>query len=378
MTDIYTMILNELYERGCAHVAKFPPFFNCSIGCHIFNLYNKKNFVYFESGRVPDLRLHIMMVAPPGFSKTFWLEQYLDGVQAILKDSGIDIGFEGIMSEAGFVGTIRFVDGEPIIVQGMAKLYDKAIVGIEEFSALTEMMKQQHAKLLDSALLGALDSGRVRKRLAAGDVKYETNLTLWCGTQPARFDLTSGLGRRFLFLEFIPTRTDFQLLKIARRRSKNIAFNPIRTQRIRGEIKRLLKEVEKIKKVEFDPKVFKFFDKLEIIHYEEMLMERLLIGYHIMRGRFGKTLTVTLDDIAKQLVIRAKRFRDSIRRGSEFSEVLQILREHGGKMYLTDLKERLLYYGKDWSQSTQIIQEMLRMRAIRLRGEYVELSPSLR
>lgn len=91
------------------------------------------------------------MLAPPGFSKTFWLEQFLRGIQAILKGSSIDIGFEGAMTEAGFVGTTKFVDGERRIIRGCAKVFCDAIVGIEEFSALTEMMKAQYSKQLDNS-----------------------------------------------------------------------------------------------------------------------------------------------------------------------------------------------------------------------------------
>ena len=311
-------------------------------------------------------------------SKSFWLEQFCRGVQAILEDSGIDVGFEGAMTEAGFVGTVRFVDGEPVVVQGLANLYKDAIVGIEEFSALTQMMQQPHSSQLDTALLGALDSGWVYKRLAAGDIRYQTNITIWAGCQPARFDLTSGLGRRFLFIEFIPTRLDFQLLKIARRRSKNKAYNPVRTKRIRLELRRFKDEVGKIEKVVFDPKVYEFFDKYNIVHYEEMLMERLLLGYTLMRGRIGKTVYVTLDDISRQLILREMKYRESIRRGSEFAEVIMIMREHGGKMKMLELKERLLYYGKDWTQSTQLIQQLARMKVLRLHGDEVELSPALR
>ncbi|RLI51866.1 MAG: hypothetical protein DRP09_18765, partial [Candidatus Thorarchaeota archaeon] len=133
-----------------------------------------------------------------------------------------------------------------------------------------------------------------------------------------------------------------------------------------------------IEKVVFDPKVYEFFDKYNIVHYEEMLMERLLLGYTLMRGRIGKTVYVTLDDISRQLILREMKYRESIRRGSEFAEVIMIMREHGGKMKMLELKERLLYYGKDWTQSTQLIQQLARMKVLRLHGDEVELSPALR
>jgi len=379
MNDLYSLILNELVERGSAHVATYPPYFICSIGCHVFNIFNKQQEIYTEAGRIPDTRLPILFVAPPGFSKTYWLEQFCRGQQAILANSAIDVDFEGSMTEAGLVGTIKFEDGEPIVVPGIAKQHQYAIIAIEEFSAITEMMQQQYSRQLDTALLGLMDSGWVYKRLAAGDVKYQTYVTIWAGTQPARFDLTSGLGRRFLFLEFIPTKFDFQLLKLARRRSKNVRYNLQRTERIRVGLGKLTRKIKRLRKVEFDPQVYSFFDSLKVIHYEEALLERILIGYNLMRDRFAETMKVRLDDISKQLVIRALKFRDSIRRGSEFSEVVMVLREHGGSMPLYALKDRLLFFGKDWSQSSQLINELIRMKAIKVRPNgIVELSKSLR
>jgi len=319
-----------------------------------------------------------MVVAPPGFSKTFWITQYLRGPQAILLGSGIDIGMESNMTEAGFVGTIRFFDHEPVVVKGAASLYSNAIVGIEEFSALTISMQQQYGQQLDTALLGALDDGWVYKRLAAGEISYQTNITLFTGCQPARFDLSSGLGRRFFFVQFIPSKWDFKLLTAARRQAKGARYNPLRTERIRAALRQLKSQISEIEEVVFDESVYELFDKHNVIHYEEPLYERLLIGYHLMRGDFGKRLYISLDSTARRLCEQEIAWRNQIRRGSEFSEVFLVLREHGGKMLLTELKDRLLQYGLDWSQSSQLIAELQRLKALRVRGEIVELSVTVR
>ena len=79
----------------------------------------------------------------------------------------------------------------------------------------------------------ALDSGMIRKRLAAGKIEYQTNFTLWTGVQPARYQLSSGLARRFLFLLFIPNFKDIQAFKVNRRLAKNVKTNTLGLQKIK-------------------------------------------------------------------------------------------------------------------------------------------------
>ena len=371
-------MLQELKERKASHVEVYPPFFIASIGCHILNLMNQKNKIYFVAGRLANLRVHIMIVAPPGFSKTFWLEQFLRGAQALLADSGIEVDFEAALTEAGFVGTTKFADGDSVRIKGVAEEHSTAIVGCEEFSAVTTMMQQQYAKMLDSALLGALDSGYVYKRLAAGPIHYQTHLTLQVGVQPARFDLSSGLGRRFCFLQFIPTAGDRRLITLARRASRGVRYNPVRTQRIRKELSILRERINHIERIVFDPQIDTFFDTQRVIHYEEEMFERLIMGYKIMKGQFDHELYVSLDEVSQRLVETELYYRDSIRRGSEFAEVLMILRDNESEMKLIELQDEMLSFGHNWSQSRHIISQMLKMKALQMAGENVKLSTRLR
>lgn len=358
------MILDELRQAGCCHVDRFPKFYNCSIGSHLLNLHNKKNHIYFLGRRIPDLRNHIMFVAPPGGEKTFWQEQYLRGAQALLKDSGTEGVMKGAMTEAGFVGTKRFDGGKAQEIPGICRTHGYSIVGVEEFSAIADMLRQEHSKALDPALLGALDAGWVYKDLAAGPISYETFLTLWVGTQPARFDLRGGMARRFLFIYFIPSKADLRELKLARRRAKNKRFNPIQTDRIRAELKKLKQDIQQIQKITFDDSVYKLYDQYKFLHWEEQLYDHLIMGYHIMRGKFDNELYVGLDEEIQRTLLEEAHFRDTIRRGSEFAEVLLILRDHQGSMGLFQLKDELLSFGLDWRQSRDLISEMIRMRAL--------------
>lgn len=379
MTDIYQLIQDELIFAGCCHVDRFPPFYSCSIGAHLLNVLNQKTHLYFEARRIPNLRLHVLFVAPPGGEKTFWQEQYLRGTQALLLDSGVDIAMKGMMTEAGFVGTVKFDGGAKVEIPGVCKTAINAIVGIEEFSAISEALKAEHSKTLDPAMLGALDSGWVYKDLAAGPLAYQTNLTLWAGTQPARFDLRSGMARRFLFIYFIPNQKDLVEIKEARRKAKNKQFDPIHTTKIRKELQVLKQNLSSVQKITWDEGIYKLYDEQKLLHWEEQLYDHLLLGYRIIRGRFDSELHVTLDEESQRLLLKEAYYRDTIRRGSEFAEVLLIMREHNGEMGLFELKDELLSFGKDWRQSRDLIEELTRMRALkRTSDNRLSLAPELR
>jgi len=366
--DLFELILEELKWRKSAQYERFPRFFISSIGAHLFNLTNQERRIYWQSGIMPNTRLHIMFVSPPGFSGTYWLEQFLRDDTAILKDSGVDSIFEGSITEAGFVGTVKFVDGTPVITAGAAQMFNKSIIGIEEFSAITAMMQAPHSRLLDSAMLAALDKGYVIKHLAGGRISYKTNLSLWCKTQPARYDLSSGLGRRFFFLNFIPTRKDREEVDNAYENGKNIKANIPRLLTIREKFKELQEMIKNIEIVSFDAKIRQHLRQRHIIHYERMLYEKMLIGYNIMRGKFGKELFVTLDDESINMINLEIYWRDEIRRGAQYAQAFAILRDNDGHIPEWKLKEELLLFGMDWVQGSSVIEELIRLKALRRQG----------
>lgn len=388
MTDLYDLILEELKHRQSAQYDRFPRFYIASVGAHLFNLANQEKRFYWQSGLMPNTRMHIMFVSPPGFSGTFWLEQFLrtdpevtkKGGQdsALLHDSGIDITFEGSMTEAGFVGTVKFIDSQPVITAGAAQMFNKSIIGIEEFSAITTMMQAQHSRLLDSAMLSALDKGYVIKHLAGGRISYRTNLTLWVKTQPARYDLSSGLGRRFFFLNFIPTRRDREEVDDAYEKGKNVRADYSRLEVIRERFKDLREQINAIEVISFDAQIRSYLRQMGIIHYERMLYEKMLIGYWIMKGKFAKELFVTLDDESTKMVKLEIFWRDQIRRGAQYAQIFAILRDHDGHLPEWKLKEDLLLFGLDWSQGTQVIEELVRLKALRRQGGEILMRDEMR
>lgn len=391
---VYDLIMEELLHRGCAYVERFPPYYIASIGCHILNLANREAEFYMDKGGdVGDIRIHIIFSAPPGFSKTFWLNQFMPrgtsetaSRHAILKNTGLDVTMEATLTGAGFVGTTRFNQGESIREPGLAELHSQALIGIEEFSAVTSMFKTAHSGELDNALLLALDSGYVYKRLAAGPIKYRTHVTLWTGSQPMRFDLSSGLGRRFVFIEFMPTTQDFLRLRSARREGIGKTHDPIRTDRIRDEIRSLIVKASSIRKIEIDPRFYEWVDEFDqegqnIWHIQEVLLERFLLGLAFMRNGIRNwnfqrdaLLYAEFDDVAKYFCEMLSEWRYNVTRGSEYSQVMIILEDLGGKAPKAVIRNRLLDYGMDFGQATELLYTMSsKLKMIIEQGSFIHL-----
>lgn len=371
--NIYKEIMLEFVHRQCAHVDIYPGHFANSIGGHLFNLMNQEKEVLVANGIPVDTRMHVMMVAPPGFSKTFWQEQYLRGSWCILEETDIFHGFEGSTTEAGFVGSAMMADGEAVITPGLAYIYQNGIVGFEEFSALIAMLRSTHSRQLDAALLLALDKGYVVKRLRAGKIGYKTNVTVWCGTQPARFDLTSGLGRRFYYLLLIPTKKDKELIRKKMRTGWNVRMNKKRTDRIRAHIDMLRDQLYEVKKVVRTKEFNDLMDELNMPPYEEPLYIRSLIGYKCITGDFDSQIVLDIDDTFGAMCHQEAVWRKAIRRGPEIAEVLSILRENGGKMTIVNLKDALMDFGIDWRRSAELINELKAMRVITVGDSTVSL-----
>ena len=296
---------------------------------------------------------------------TFWQEQYLRGKWCIMEGTMIMHGFEGSTTEAGFVGSASMSDdGDPVVTPGLAKIYDSGIVGFEEFSALTAMMKSSHSQQLDAAMLLALDRGYVVKRLKAGKIGYKTNVTVWAGTQPARFDLTSGLGRRFYYLLLIPTQADKELIRDKIRTGWGVRMDLERTNKIRGEIDLIKERIYNIKSVRRTPAINVLLDELKMPPYEEQLYIRLILGYKIITQDFNSELILDLDPRITALCKQEAIWRKAIRRGPEIAEIVSLLRNNGNQMPIVELRDNLMDFGIDWKKSSELIAELSKMKIL--------------
>ncbi len=367
MTDVYEAILNELEARNVAYARKFPPYYISSLGCHIFNIMNQQKGIYTEAGLKVNTRQHIILVTVPGFGKSFWLRQFLENELSLVKGTKIGCTFESQMSEAGFVGTAKFnSEGVAQESPGLCRNESNSIVGIEEFSAISAAVSQNYNAGLDTALLTALDSGMVRKRLAAGKIEYQTNLSLWTGVQPARYELSSGLARRFLFLLLIPNFNDIKQFKLNRRSSKNVKTNTLTLGKLKAAINTRYDDImKKLEKVEFDRTVYKKLDELDVVHYEEPLYERIALGYWLMKVKeMPKTLTIKMDPTLDALFDNEKGDRFKIKRGTQLAQVWALVQDVG-RISELKLKNHLLDFGMDWQDASDLIMTLIKLKWVK-------------
>ena len=367
MTDVYEAILNELEARNVAYARKFPPYYISSLGCHIFNIMNQQKGIYTEAGLKVNTRQHIILVTVPGFGKSFWLRQFLENELSLVKGTKIGCTFESQMSEAGFVGTAKFnSEGVAQESPGLCRNESNSIVGIEEFSAISAAVSQNYNAGLDTALLTALDSGMVRKRLAAGKIEYQTNLSLWTGVQPARYELSSELARRFLFLLLIPNFNDIKQFKLNRRSSKNVKTNTLTLGKLKAAINTRYDDImKKLEKVEFDRTVYKKLDELDVVHYEEPLYERIALGYWLMKVKeMPKTLTIKMDPTLDALFDNEKGDRFKIKRGTQLAQVWALVQDVG-RISELKLKNHLLDFGMDWQDASDLIMTLIKLKWVK-------------
>jgi len=380
MENLYQDILNELAEREVLHYERYCPFYVISIGCHLFNLWNKGRVlkfhdehdgVYFRQALLVDTRSHVFLVTPSGFGKTFHLRQFLQWPFGLIVDV-IPCSFEGPMTEAAWTGTGTYIDGEPVIIKGAAWEYRYHIVGVEEFSAIVETMQSSTSKTLHPQLLTSLDEGMVRKRLR-GQIKlqYETGITLWTGDRPATFNLASGMARRLVFLNFFPTKKDIEALRESMRRGENVRANTYRVKHIKETLRQRYKDIRRIEKLVYDDEVATYLDKLGVMPYEELIYKRLMIGYRVMRGPFSSTLHIYLDKTLKELLWREKVWRGQIRRGADISQVFVILSDHDNKMTKRELLEKLADFGLTYVEGSKLLSSMMTTKMIVSQNGYL-------
>ena len=368
--SIIQLIKEELRYRNVQYL-HLADFFIASIGAHLFNLVNQVKKVLFDSGRLYNTRLHICFVAPPGYGKSFYLEQFLDPEYGIVS-SVIPTCFQSSMTEAGYVGTIKRVDGDYEFIEGVAGRYKYGIIGVEEFSVIGQMMQTTHSKALDTAMLLALDSGRVVKSLAGGEISYETYHTLWAGVQPARYDLSSGMGRRLCFLELLPTISDKMRLKKSRRKGR-VRPDVRRLQMIRQRLTRIKLDLQKVEEVVFHDSLYQFLDSLETPHYEDILLEKIALGYTVMMEDWNSKMVVRLTPEIRKLLEYEVMVRRRVHRGPELQHVVLLIQSLGGRVKLKKLRDELSIFGYDWERSTELIIQLKKFKLVDIKGDEVVL-----
>ena len=371
--DLFKLALEIFEERKYINFEKIIPLYLCSLACHIFNIankdVNKKNPIYTSGGLIPDMRLNMFMVTIPGFGKTYTIEQFISPQAGLVESTKLETGRIGEVTTAGMVGSIKTSpDGAVIHTQGALQRKADHLLCSDEFSLVTTSGKQQHSKTLNAMLLNALDSGNVNKDQVGGGIGFITHATLWGAVQPAVYELSTGMPRRFLFVVYMPDYHDFMKFRDAVDNADNLHLDLKKLLLFRHEFdKRRLEIMEKLEHIEFSTEFNKWMRNFMLPHYEVILFKRILLGYWLMKlDTIPTTLKLELNDEVKQLIEQEMVWRLEVQKGVEKIKIWEVIK-YLKEITYDSLVKMLLSFSLDFS----FIEKELMMLTAR---KYIKLS----
>jgi hypothetical protein len=336
--NIFDEILDFTNKSHFVDIEDKIDVFICSIGAHLFNTMNKCSRCDFDPAdpaldpdedftipncplrhnnvpfytpmmQLPDTRIHILLRGAKGSGKSILILLFLAEGTGFIHNPNADLG-QGMntmlgpnsVTEAGMFGSVdEFGD---ITGRPLARELCGGFLGFEEFSSMSDASKKDHSLDMKNQLLTSLDNGRVNKAMRSGWVRYNTRYTLWAGTQPARFELDSGLDRRFFIIDIEMDKEK----ELEFKKAQQLQANMTPAQRIELAEKSILIKnwfTERMTLatnnpptgVMFDDKVGDWLERPDVRSFEADLFRRICIGYHMMQPNYvgGVPLIITLD-----------------------------------------------------------------------------------
>lgn len=289
---------------------------------------NKHRKVYYVNRLVADMRLHIFMVTISGFGKSFTLNQFLSRYGGILSGSKIEVGKIASLTSAGLVGSIKSTqDGQTVIHKGVLQRKNNYILGCEEFTNITASQRTSHSSNLIDDILIALDTGEMNKEQSGGGLEYDTFATVWAATQPGRFELKSGLPRRFCFVIYMPDARDVEKFNDNMEEAENIPSDINAILKLREHLDARLIEINNIKSIKFDKEFYIWMKSNFSIHFEKILYKRIVLGYWLMKlEKVGDNLVLGLNDEVKAIVMQQIEARLHVQKGVDRIKIMEVLK----------------------------------------------------
>lgn len=350
--DIFQSLQNYADMNYLVDVEDKLPIFACSIGAHLFNAMNKCSMCDFDPdlvddggfainncpnrhgnapfytpmGHVADTRIHILMRGDKGSGKTALIDLFLNAGTGIIWSPKASRG-EGFrtmigpnsITEAGMFGSVN-EEGE-VVGRPLAREMCGGFLGFEEFSSVIDAGKKDHSIDMKNQLLTSTDSGRVMKGMRSGWVQYSTRYTIWAGTQPGRFELESGLDRRFFIIDIEMSPEKELAFKRAgqkmtnmpaeRRKSANALRFSMRDWLIKRQLEVILNPPSQVL---FSDEVQQWLEQAEVRSFEADLYRRLMIGYWVMQEEYNPdpVLEITIDKRLRKYLDDALHMRRTV------------------------------------------------------------------
>lgn len=371
--DLFKETLEIFKERKFLKADLIVPTYICSIGCHMFNFMNKHKKIYWEGDIIPDTRLHIFMITIPGYGKTYLINQFISKYNGLLIDSDIRTSKIGEITAAGLVGTVKTTpDGNVVVNKGTFQRKSDAIICSDEFSNVTSSAKTSHSANLINHLLSGLDDGIINKDQGGGGLEYETFSSVWGATQPGRFELKAGLPRRFAFVIYMPDAQDAFMFRNIRDETKDLRIDKKRLLEYKLGINARFKEVKtNLKKIVFSDEYKKWIKTFFATHYEDIIFEKILLGYWIMKSHtIGETLVLELNDEVKEIIKQQIDTRLRVQKGVEKIKIMDVLK-HIKRMKYEDFVKLLLSFTLEEKYITRGMETLVANKLIRIEDGYV-------
>ena len=371
--DLYTETLSIFKQRKFIRAEAVLPTYVCSIGAHMLNFMNKHKQVYWEGDTIPDLRLHIFMVTIPGFGKTYLINQFMSKYNGLLRDSCINVGKIGSLTSAGLVGSVKSTpDGQTVVNKGVLQSQADFILGSDEFSNITTTSRTSHSGNLINDLLAALDDGQMNKGQGGGSLDYETFATIFGATQPGRYELKSGLPRRFAFVIYMPDVGDVYKFRTARREAKNVRVDVKKILEYRTELAVKQNEINTVlEKIEFSNEWYDWINQHFAVHYEDILYERIALGYYVMKcDSIPKVLKVGINDELKGILKQQFAARLSVAKGVEKIKIMDVIGEIKSIKY-SELLQLLLTFALPENYINQSLDALMANKIISIKNGVV-------
>jgi len=350
--DIFQSLQNYANLNFMVDVEDKLPIFIASIGAHLFNSMNKCSMCDFDPelveegefsipncpmrhpnppfytpmGHVADTRIHILMRGVKGSGKTALIDMFLNAGTGIIWSPKASRG-EGFrtmigpnsITEAGMFGS---VDEEgKVMGRPLAREMCGGFLGFEEFSSVIDAGKKDHSIDMKNQLLTSTDSGRVMKGMRSGWVQYSTRMTIWAGTQPGRFELESGLDRRFFIIDINMNPAKELLYKQAGQKMTNMSSERrAKANKLRFAMREWLTErqlsamLNPPSQTRFGDDVQVWLERSEVRSFEADLYRRLMIGYWVMQEDYNPdpVLEISIDERLMGILEDALRMRRTV------------------------------------------------------------------
>ncbi len=342
-----SMLANQFAITSCGHAEYGDPVqHEQNKRCLRFG--KKPSLTSVDGGMVKDLRLNIMILGPPGGGKGVYPLMFIDQGTGIVPQSIFPSKFMGKITDAGLFGTVRpnpKDNQQPIRNFGMAFRYCSGFIGCEEFNLVKGAAGATFNMNIEDRLLVFLDRGTVETDMANGTYSYSSGSTLWAGNQTDRMWFgsgESGLSRRVgVDYVYMTEELNQRYKEAAKLRDRIPSISKVRDhfgQRFKYMVDNF--HVQDIRHTaEYNELLATFAlgkgsNYYGTVHYEDRVIEKLAIGYNIVRYWTPgmKVLHLKVDDTLRNMVERQVALREMMfaHRSLIEAEMMIRLSEHGG------------------------------------------------